>query len=289
MKKKEILERLGALRGKLVAVSGATGGLGRELCEYLCRAGVSLVLVDRSEVRSRALIAELKSRHPGLCAGHVTLDLEDIDAVKRAVRELSELRVDYLVLNAGAYSIPRHACSTGLDNVFMINFLSPYVLSRELLPEIKERGGKVVAVGSIAHAYSKTDRNDIDFSRVRSSARVYGNAKRHLMLSLMERREYGTSIAVAHPGIAVTGITAHYPKWLYALIKWPMKLIFMKPRRACLSIFAALTHDCGRREWFGPRVLDVWGLPARRKLRTFTDSEAQRVAVLAEELYERVR
>ena len=35
-------------------------------------------------------------------------------------------------------------------------------------------------------------------------------------------------IAVTHPGITQTNITAHYPKLIFAVIKNPMKLIFMK-------------------------------------------------------------
>ena len=83
---------------------------------------------------------------------------------------------DFIIFNAGAYSIPRQKCSTGLDNVFQINFASPYYMVKELLPFIGQKCGKIIAVGSIAHNYSKFDATDFDFStrkKARSGFTVY--------------------------------------------------------------------------------------------------------------------
>ena len=94
------------LDGKIVAISGATGGIGRELCEYFAKMGATLLLVDRNPERSRSLARELEAKH-GISAEHITLDLEDIARVREVADELAERGIDYLVLNAGAYSIPR--------------------------------------------------------------------------------------------------------------------------------------------------------------------------------------
>lgn len=238
------------------------------------------MLADRNKKKSLSLIEELRSEFPQLSAEHITLDLEDIDRVREAARELKEREIDYLVLNAGAYSIPRHRCSTGYDNVYQINFLSPYCLARTLLPDIQSRRGKVVVVGSIAHNYSLTDPDDVDFSTRRAASKVYGNAKRYLMFSLSGER----GVSLTHPGIAVTGITAHYPKLVYALIKYPMKLIFMSPRKACLSILAGLFEDTGENEWIGPRVFGIWGLPKRQRLNTADSEEIARIRQTSERI-----
>ena len=139
------------LAGNTVAISGSTGGLGRELCFHLCALSASLVLVDRNIKKSLALTDELKAKYPDAKISHVTVDMTDMAGVKSAAAELAAIGIDYLILNAGAYSIPRCTCDTGYDNVYQINFISPYYLARTLLPGIKARGGKVIAVGSIAH------------------------------------------------------------------------------------------------------------------------------------------
>lgn len=269
--------------GKKVAISGSTGGIGRELCFYLAAMGASLILIDRNKARSEALGSELLKAFPKLSLKYITADLEDIDAVSAAADALIAEDIDYLLLNAGAYSIPRHKCSTGYDNVFMINFVSPYYLSRRLLPTVSKNGGRIVAVGSIAHNYSHIDGEDIDFSTRNKASLVYGNAKRHLMFSLFALDD--PHIAVVHPGITQTNITAHYPKLIYAIIKYPMRVIFMRPRKACLSILCGMLCECESGEWIGPRVFDVWGLPSKKILSTCPPDEAATIADRAEKIY----
>ena len=272
------------LEGKRVVISGSTGGLGRELCKYIAGLGGELILLDRNSKKSLALASELKGEFPEMKVSHITADMEDIDSVRAAAEQLSEMEIDYLILNAGAYSIPRHSCSTGYDNVFQINFISPYYLSRRLLPMIEERGGKIVAVGSIAHNYSKIDEGDIDFSTRGQASKVYGNAKRYLTYSLFALNS--PAVSVAHPGISFTGITNHYPRLIFALIKHPMKIIFPHPRKACLSILSGLFTDCKPNEWIGPSLLDVWGSPRKKPLKTASRTEAEKIAEIAGEIFD---
>ncbi len=266
-----------SLQGKRVAVCGATGGIGEELCRHLARLGAELWLCCRSETKTQALIDKLRVDYPDLVAHFVPLDLEDATSVEHAARILSQTPPHVLIHNAGAYAIPRHTTAQGVDNVFAINCLGPYVLTERLLPSMAVMDGRMVCVGSIAHNYSKIDPADTDFATRTAASKVYGNAKRHLMLALYERFNgvKDVTLSVAHPGITLTGITDHYPKWLYAIIKHPMKVIFMPPRRAALSVLRAVFESTAYGEWIGPRILNVWGLPRKRKLRTFTREEAK--------------
>ena len=278
------------LDGRTVALTGATGGLGGALCRHLLALGASLVLLDRNQARSAALETALLAEFPGASIRRIPLDLADVASVKAACEALEALPLDVLIHNAGAYAIPRHTCDTGYDNVFQINFVSPYYMTRRLLPRLRERQGRVVAVGSIAHRYSRTDETDVDFSTRTRASLVYGNAKRYLMLALHELflHETQATLAVVHPGISFTGITAHYPPWLFALIKHPMKLVFMKPRKASLSVLCGVFSPTSYGKWWGPRLFDVWGYPARRTLHGCSADERRRIAVQTERIYESV-
>lgn len=284
MKKKKT-DHFPSLKGKTVAISGSTGGLGRELCLYFAELGADLILLDRNPDKSSALANSVLSKYPNISITRIKVDLEKIDEVRAATQRLCELELDYLVLNAGAYSIPRHKCDTGYDNVFQINFVSPYYMARSLLPLLRRRSGKVVAVGSIAHNYSKSDPYDVDFSTRKRASRVYGNAKRYLMYSLYQLMQSEKDIAITHPGITFTNITAHYPKLIFAIIKHPMKVIFMKPRTAALCILQGLFEYCGKNEWIGPRLFGIWGSPKRKTLRTCSADEAKHICNAADKIY----
>lgn len=268
-----------SLRGKRVAVTGATGGLGEQLCRHLAFLDADLVLLNRNKEKTDALIARLTAEYPQLTATFVPLDLEEEESVHTAVETLKVLKPHVLIHNAGAYSIPRYITSQGVDNVFQINCLAPFQMTSALCDTLQEIGARVVIVGSIAHTYSKTDQNDVDFSTRRASSKVYGNAKRRLMLAEYERFACadGVSLSVVHPGITFTNITAHYPKWIFAIIKHPMKVLFMPPKKAALCIVKGVFEECGYGEWIGPRLFNVWGLPSKTYLRTFTKREAQTV------------
>ncbi len=275
-----------SLAGKRVAVAGATGGIGAPLCRYLAQLGAELVLLCRNEKKAQALMAFLRAECPDLVVSFVPLDLEDSASVTAAGETLAQNPPHVLIHNGGAYAIPRRKTADGVDNVFRINCLSPYQLTQRLLKPMATVGGRVVAVGSIAHNYSKIDLTDVDFSTRTAASKAYGNAKRHLMLALYRRFEdvKGVTLSVVHPGIAFTGITNHYPKWLFWLIKYPMKVIFMPPRRAALSVLEGVFEDTGYGQWIGPWLFDVWGLPCKRTLHTFTRAEAEAAYAAVEKL-----
>ena len=278
------------LDGKTVALTGSTGGLGLVLSEHLARLGASLILLDRSRSRSEANRERLLSLVPTASVTCITLDLAEMENVKAATETLLASVPDIFVHNAGAYSIPRKVCATGYDNVYQINFVSPYYMIRTLLPAMRARNGHVMVVGSIAHRYSRIDENDIDFHTRSAASRVYGNAKRYLMFSLyaLFKNERDVTLSVTHPGITATNITAHYPKLIYAIIKYPMRVIFMRPRRAVLSLLAGIFGETRENEWLGPRFFDVWGLPRRARLRSVSQEEAERISSLSDAVYDRL-
>ena len=278
-----------SLINKHVAITGASGGLGRVLCEKILASGAALTVIDRNPKKQAALIESLRADFPDAKIDGLLADMEDLESVRALAEALKARPIDYLILNAGAYSIPRHKTALGLDNVFTINFVSPYYLTRALLMQIEARGGRVIAVGSIAHNYAKSDAADEDFSTRTRASLVYGNAKRHLMAAFFDLAAEGRSISVTHPGISFTGITAHYPKLIFALIRHPMKIIFMKPKKAALSIYEGIFTPTAAGEWIGPRFFNVWGMPKKQRLKTIKKEEQTRLAEYANALYEKIK
>ena len=107
------------------------------------------------------------------------------------------------------------------------------------------------------------------------------------MLSLYElfKNEKNVGLSVVHPGITFTNITAHYPKVIFAVIKHPMKIIFMKPKKAALCILKGVFDDTPFAEWIGPWLFYVWGLPSKKKIKTFKSCESEFCFKTAEQLF----
>jgi len=111
------------------------------------------------------------------------------------------------------------------------------------------------------------------------------------MYSLMAlyERERDVKLSITHPGISFTGITNHYPKVIFFIIKNPMKVIFMKPRKACLSILKGIFEETALCEWIGPRFFNVWGRPKKQRLKTASEEEIRFIYETAERIYSEIK
>ena len=68
-----------------------------------------------------------------------------------------------------------------------------------------------------------------------------------------------------------------------------MKIIFMKPRRAALSILRGMFDTTKEDEWIGPRFFGVWGLPRKSRLKTTTADERESIRAAAERIYNEIK
>ncbi len=271
-----------------MALTGATGGLGKELCFYLAFLGAELVLINRNQEKALCLKNEITAEYKDAQVTLLTADLENISDVEKVCCELENKGIDILIHNAGAYAIKRRICTTGFVNIFQINFVSAAFMTKRLLPTLESRNGKIVVVSSIAHNYSETDINDIDFKEKKSDALCYGNSKRYLTYFHNEfLKESNVSLSIAHPGITFTSITDHYPDWLFKIIKYPMKVIFMKRGTAALNILKGVFSST-KNEWFSPFLFGIWGTPFKRKLKTADEAERARIYNTALKILEKL-
>lgn len=276
------------LTGKTIALTGTTGGLMTIVVDFLCSKNANLILLNRNKHLTEQQILKLKAKYPHINIEFVECNLENFESVKSATEVLKKRPIDILYLSAGAYNIKRSKTSLGFDNVFQINFVSHYYIAKQLLPFLNSRNGKIVAIGSVAHRYSKINSNDVDFSKQKKSSKVYGNAKRFLIFSLMKLLEHQPcKLAVVHPGVTLTSMTNHYPKAINWLVRIGIKLLFPSPKKASLSLFKGVFENTETHKWIGPSILNVWGYPKQQKLIIDT-SEIDEIFAISEKIYNKI-
>lgn len=272
------------LNGKTVAITGATGSLGRQTALFVAKSGGHLLFLDRNKAKSQKLKNEILKISPLSQVNRIETDFSTCESIFNSSKALSQTHVDFLVLNAGVFNIPREVGVLGYDKIFEVNYLMPYLLIRNLIPYLKKHKTKVIIIGSIAYKKSKFKTNDIDFTKEKSQIRVYGNSKRFLMFSLSSLFEKeGIDFAVAHPGITATNLTAHYPKWINWLIKGLMKCVFHSPKKGCMTILIATKTKCEIGQWIGPKVFGVWGKPTKKNY-NFNKEESEMMFKITENI-----
>lgn len=130
------------LSEQTILVTGATDGLGRALAEQLGDAGATVLAHGRNAERLEGVPA----------ARGYTADLASLAEVDAMADQLlaREQQIDTLVNNAGIGGVGvRGESSDGYELHFAVNYLSHYLLTRKLLPLIRDSApARIVNVSS---------------------------------------------------------------------------------------------------------------------------------------------
>jgi 3-oxoacyl-[acyl-carrier protein] reductase/pteridine reductase len=141
-----------ALRGKVVLVTGAAKRLGRAIALAAADEGADVAITYRESAgEARAVVGELARR--GAEALAVRCDVTDEIGVREMVREVASTLggIDALVNNAANYETVEFEKLTVAqwDAMFASNARGPFLVSREALPYLRKRRGRIVNMGSL--------------------------------------------------------------------------------------------------------------------------------------------
>jgi NAD(P)-dependent dehydrogenase (short-subunit alcohol dehydrogenase family) len=142
----------GAVRGKVVVITGGSSGIGLAAAERCADAGARVVIVARDPGKLEAARARLAERGTVFAHGCDISDLAACDELaKRILAEHGG--VDFLVNNAGR-SIRRSIDLSydrfhDFERTMQLNYFAVVRLTMALMPSLLERGGHVVNISSI--------------------------------------------------------------------------------------------------------------------------------------------
>ncbi|UDH01580.1 SDR family NAD(P)-dependent oxidoreductase [Rhodococcus opacus] len=140
------------LEGKVVVVTGATGGLGAAMARSFAAAGARLVLTGRNADAGNTLVRSLSEEgaQAWFCPGDLR-EVATIENIRSLVVEHLEGRIDVVVLNAGVISFgPLTDMTTEqYDDMMNVNVRAPWMCIRELHSLIAD-GGSVLVTSSVS-------------------------------------------------------------------------------------------------------------------------------------------
>jgi len=198
---------------KLVVITGATSGIGYHTARKYASHGANLLCINRNLAKSEALCIEIKNEFGVNCEFKIA-DLSNLQDIHRVAEELSKLdtQIDVLIHNAGIYLTKRELTSDGLEKVFVIQYLSSFILNFILMDKLKsQKKARIIMVNSEGHRFAVWGLrlDDLKWERRRySGLKSYGSAKIAQLLSMIVFNEQfqntGVSINAMHPGAVKT-------------------------------------------------------------------------------------
>jgi retinol dehydrogenase 13 len=200
-------------KDKLVVITGATSGIGYLTARKYASHGANLLCINRNQEKSEKLRQDIESEY-GVKCDYKLADLSKLEDITRVGKELASLNtpIDILIHNAGIYLTKRELTSDGLEKVFVVQYLSSFIINYILMVKLRSQGkARIILVNSEGHRFAawglKLD--DLNWERRRySGLKSYGSAKLAQLLSMIVFNDHfkdsGVSINAMHPGAVKT-------------------------------------------------------------------------------------
>lgn len=138
---------------KTILLTGATDGIGFETAKLLAAKGHTLLLHGRSNEKLHGAKDKLSKVDGVGVLETYRADLSKLGDVESFLSSVMEkhLKIDVLINNAGVFKTSNSLTDEGYDIRFMVNTISPYVITKKLLSRLPV-DGRVVNLSSAAQA-----------------------------------------------------------------------------------------------------------------------------------------
>ncbi|XP_017658413.1 retinol dehydrogenase 12 isoform X2 [Nannospalax galili] len=244
--------------GKVVVITGANTGIGKETARELARRGARVYIACRDVLKGESAASEIRADTKNSQVLVRKLDLSDTKSIRAFAEGFLE----------GVMMCPYSKTADGFEAHLGVNHLGHFLLTYLLLGRLKESApARVVNLSSVVHLGGKIRFHDLQGEKRYCRGFAYCHSKLANVLFTRElaKRIQGTGVTTyaVHPGVVMSEIVRH--SFLLCLL-WRLFSPFFKSTRqgAQTSLYCALEEgleplsgkyfsDC-KRTWVSPRA-----------------------------------
>ena len=200
------------MKNKIVLITGATSGIGKETAQGLAKLGATIVFTSRDRLKGEKTKEELITASGNENIDMLPCDLASFASIRKCCKEFTSKYEDLHVLinNAAVWDFKRRTSKDGIENIFATNFLAPFLMTHLLLDVLKKSSpSRIINVTSGMH-YGTIHFDDIEYKQDFSGAKAYRQSKLGMILftRLLAEKLEGTGVTVntVHPGMNKTNL-----------------------------------------------------------------------------------
>ena len=246
--------------GKTILITGANSGLGFALAVEFAKRGGQVIMAGRSKIPEAG--NRVKKISGNESVGMRYLDLSKIETIHSFVESLASdgIKLDLCILNAAAALPGSRLTESGLDELFLVNYLSNVILTQLLLKKsiLKARDTtspqKLIFISSDSHqgaSYIDYDEFGKYFEYGVSKAisnysyfKLVLNTYATELSRRINRDSVKLSINLICPGPVHSNIVKEAPWLLRMILKGIFWVVFKSPARAARPVvYMALSPD----------------------------------------------
>ncbi|RWA06711.1 hypothetical protein EKO27_g8400 [Xylaria grammica] len=208
------------LSGRVLLVTGGTGGIGAEIVVELAKHNPARIyFTGRNAKYAEDTKERIRAAAPGVRATFLACDLADLRTVKAAADKIlaESDRLDIMLANAGIMAKPAGLSADGYEVHFATNHMGHALLTKKLLPLLERTADLPNSDVRVIYTTSLGWKNgSLDFKNLNTPMETaimgrwirYGNSKLANMLYARElARRHPKLLAFSlHPGAVTTGL-----------------------------------------------------------------------------------
>jgi len=233
--------------GKIVLITGGTGGIGRATAIGLAKSGARVGITGRDRGRAEQAADAIRRESNNGAVDVFVADLSSQSDVRRLARDVLAAypRLDVLINNVGGFWAHRHETADGLEHTFALNHLAPFLLTNLLIDRLRACApARIVTVSSGAQSTGRIDFDDLMGELTYSGQRAYNQSKLANVMFTYElaRRLDGSGVTAntLHPGVTRTAFGAEDGTRVMAPIIAALRPFMRSPKRGAeTSVFLA--------------------------------------------------
>ncbi len=223
---------------KIVLITGATTGIGKETAVGLAQSGMTVVFTSRDAERGTATQMEIVNRTNNPRVMVLACDLASFESIRKCCQEYHARyqHLDVLINNAGVWDYRRRLSKDGIENTFATNYLAPFLMTNLLLAFLKKSSrSRIINVTSGFHS-GPIRFDDLEFKKSFSGRKAYSQSKLALILftKLLAKTLAGSGVTVnvLQPGMVATNLARDAG----SVSRTIFKLIAQSPQKGAESL-----------------------------------------------------
>lgn len=269
-------DRIENLAGKTFLITGANGGAGFEASKILLGKGAEVVMLNRSESKSKAAIAALREQFGSKAkVSFIKMDLSQLVAVRAAAQEVNKTipKIDALICNAAVAQLAKQELTVdGFESQLGTNHYGHFLLINLLFDKIEQSEGRIVVVASEGYKMgSKTMQfDDMNWDKNYHPNKVYSQSKLAQMMTAyalqdrVKKANKATKVYVCHPGASKTSLikkdAPFMTRFMWSILS-RTSLVQSAEKGAYPEVMCATEEDLKQAAYYGPTGRNYWTGP----------------------------
>lgn len=281
------------LAGRVVLITGASSGIGKEAARVIAGKGARLIIAARNMEKANRAADDIRKAFANSDISVRQLDLSDLQSVGTFADGFSEEfdRLDVLINNAGIMMCPYSKTKDGFEIQMGTNHLGHFALTGHLLPLLKKiENARIVNLASIAHKGGDLDFSDLNWeTRPYKTMKAYSDSKlANLYFTYHLAGKLGSAddvplVTAAHPGWTATELQRHS-----GIAGFLNNFFAQRVEMGALpTLRAAFDNQANQGDYFGPvNFFEMRGYPVKTQsnARSHDTGAANRLWEMSEEM-----